>query len=199
MKPNEEIDHSQSGDTTPLSVSTSSHGASKLKSSSSQTVLSAVKKSVRFHAIMIREHSRDVDVNPSVSSGPAVGLGWAFRDHPAYDLIAFEENRPPRRTRAEFQLPRNIREKILEEQGISRQEMVAAIRSINVARRQRQATLAGQEVEGAHLAMEWVSGKMKKMIGKKTTYAKEEQKLWVAAQKHAAEKETRLSMQAARQ
>lgn len=191
LKPKREAEESQSNDTTTLSMSTSSHYPSKLKSTVSQEAAPAMKKKVRFHAILIREHSRDVDLNPSVSSGPAVGLGWSFRDHPAYDLITFEENRPPRRTRAEFQLPRNIREKILEELGVSRHEVVAAIRSINVARRQRQASLAGQEVEGAHLAMEWVSGKMKKIIGKKAAYAKEEQKLWIEAQNYASKKETR--------
>jgi hypothetical protein len=199
LKPKTDAEESQSGDTTTLSLSTSSRYASKLKPSSAQAASPAMKKKVRFHSILIREHSRDVDVNPSVSSGPAVGLGWSFRDHPAYDLIDFEENRPPRRTRAEFQLPRNIREKILEELGVSRHEVVAAIRSINVARRQRQASLAGQEVEGAYLAMEWVSGKMKKMIGKKAAYAKEEQKLWIAAQNYVVEKETMEGSLTARQ
>jgi hypothetical protein len=141
------------------------------------------KKRVSFHSIQIREHSRDVDVNPSVSSGPAVGLGWEYQDHPSYDLITFEDCRPPRRSRSEFQLPRNIREQLLQDHGVSKSEISSAIRSINVAKRQRQASYAGQEAEAAHLAMEWLSGKVKKIVGKRLSYKKEEQKLWEEAER----------------
>jgi hypothetical protein len=148
-----------------------------------------MKKSVSFASIFIREHCRDICLNPSVSSGPAVGLGWDFHDHPTgYDVSLFEETRPPRRTRAEFQLPRPVRERLLQETGVSRQELVAAVRAINVAKRQRQHSIATQETEGAALAIEWMSGKVKKIVGRKPSYAKEEERLWTQARVLALER-----------
>lgn len=150
-----------------------------------------LKKSVSFRSILIREHSRDINMNPCVSSGPAVGLGWDFQDLPAYDLIAFEENRPPARSRSELQIPRSIRESILQEQGVTRSEIVASVRLINIAKRQRQASLAAQEIEHVVVAREWVTRKVKKMVGKRTTYVKEEEQLWIQAEELARERAER--------
>ena len=186
---------SHSSESTPTSSSlnlsqTSSLSSNRSLKSSFQTSPPTLKKSVSFASIYIREHCRDICLNPSVSSGPAVGLGWDFCDHPTgYDVSLFEETRPPRRSRSEFQLPRPVREQILlQDTGVSRQELVAAVRSINVAKRQRQHSVASQDADGAHMAFEWVSGKMKKMVGRKVSYAKEEQRLWTQARVLALER-----------
>lgn len=168
------------------SPSSSSHS---LKSALQTSPSSNMKKSVSFASIFIREHCRDICLNPSVSSGPAVGLGWDFHDHPTgYDVSLFEETRPPRRTRSEFQLPRPVRERLLQDTGISKQELVAAVRAINVAKRQRQHSVATQDTDGAAMAIEWMSGKVKKIVGRKPSYAKEEQRLWTQARVMALER-----------
>jgi hypothetical protein len=122
-----------------------------------------LKKSVSFQSILIREYSRDVDVNPSVSSGPAMGFGWNFQDRPAYDLETFEENRPPHRSRAELKMSHSDRVFILQDHGVTRSDIQSSIRSINIAKRQRQASLAKRVGEHLILARERVRRKVGKL------------------------------------
>jgi hypothetical protein len=141
------------------------------------------KRSVQFVSVTIREHARDIDVNPSVSSGPALGLGWAYNDHAApYDFLDFEDTKPPPRARSEFQMPRSVRERLLGEHGVHPTDMANAVRLANLGRRQRAATMAAQEVEEVTLAVEWVQRKMQRVLKKRQSYEKEEQQLWVNAQ-----------------
>lgn len=139
-------------------------------------------KSVQFVSVTIREHARDIAVNPSVSSGPALGLGWAYQDHAPYDFLDFEETKPPPRARAQFQMPRAVREKLLGDHGVHPKDMANAVRLANLGRKQRQASLAAQEVEEVTLAVEWMQRKMRKVLKRRQSYEKEEQQLWVDAQ-----------------
>jgi len=139
---------------------------------------STITKSVQFDSVDIREHERFLDFNPSVSSGPAIGLGWEYNDLPTFELNAFETNHPPRRTKTEFQIPRHIREEMLREFGFSRAELAMAVKNINITKRRRQASVAAQEVECTHLAVEWTARRLKKIIGLRSSYQIEEAKLW---------------------
>ena len=114
-------------------------------------------------------------------------LMLSSRQLTSYDISLFEETRPPRRSRSEFQLPRPVREQILlQDTGVS--QSLAAVRSINVAKRHRQHSVASQNADGAHMTFEWVSGKKEKMVGRKVSYAKEEQRLWTQARVLALER-----------
>lgn len=177
---------SYSNDT--LSLSTSSASSRPIVSSRSSFRRSnnnnkSTSKSVRFKSVQIREHGLMPTINPSVTSGPALGLAWEYNDLPTYSLQSYEQTRPTRRTRAEFQMPQSVRVEILRQEGFSRKEIQETVRAINIARKQRRATVMTQEVEELHLAVEWVGRKVKKAIGARSTSTKEEAQLWKNAQK----------------
>mmetsp|Transcript_25983 Transcript_25983/g.29728 ORF Transcript_25983/g.29728 Transcript_25983/m.29728 type:complete len:207 (+) Transcript_25983:90-710(+) len=148
------------------------------------------RNSVKFDSVDIREHERFLDLNPSVSSGPAIGLGWEYNDLPTFKLNTFERNHPPRRTKIEFQIPRHIREEMLREFGFSRGELAAAVKAINISKRQRQASVASQEVECTRLAFEWTVRKLKKIIRLRSSYQIEEARLWKNAENLSKNKST---------
>jgi hypothetical protein len=137
-----------------------------------------------------RRFVQDQDARISRQQGPrnTQSLTLSSRQLTSYDDVSlFEETSSPRRFRSEFQLPRPVREQILlQDTGVS--QLLAAVRSINVAKRHRQLSVASQNVDGAHMTFEWVSGKMKKMVGRKVSYEKEEQRLWTQARELALER-----------
>merc|ERR1712176_694461 len=124
------------------------------------------KKSVSFGCIEIREHERSLDVNPSVTSGPAVGLDWAHYDLPTkYDLIEFELSRiPHRRMKTQFQMPRFYREALLLDLGYSRRDLTENIVEIKSVQRQRRKSLQRSKFEKLLLAVEGTDRFMKKIL-----------------------------------
>lgn len=176
---------SYSNDTLSLSTSSASsrpvNSRSSFRRSNNNNKSSS--KSVRFKSVQIREHGLMPTINPSVTSGPALGLAWEYTDLPVYALQKYEQTRPARRTRAEFQMPHSVRETMLRNEGFSRREIQETVRAINIARKQRRATVMAQEVEDLHLAVEWVGRKVKKAIGARSNSTKEEAQLWKNAQR----------------
>mmetsp|Transcript_16123 Transcript_16123/g.23721 ORF Transcript_16123/g.23721 Transcript_16123/m.23721 type:complete len:244 (+) Transcript_16123:65-796(+) len=140
------------------------------------------RKNVTFGSVQIREHELKLDYNPSVSCGAAVGLGWESIDLPTNDLDDFEAKRGPRRSKTEFQIPRFMREEMLREFGYSRGELAEACKIIDAARKQRRLSIAAQEIEFTQIAIEWTSRRIKKVIGRRSSYQEEEAKLWKNAQ-----------------
>jgi hypothetical protein len=144
-------------------------------------------------ALMIQRRRRFVqDQDARIrQQGPrnTQSLTLSSRQLTSYDVSLFEEKRPPRprSRRSEFQLPCPVREQILlQDTGVS--QLLAAVRSLNVAERHRQHSVASQNADGAHKMFEWVSGKMKKMVGRKVSYTKKEQRLWTHARVLALER-----------
>jgi hypothetical protein len=83
-----------------------------------------IRKNVSFHTIEFREHERTLSDHPSVSSGPAVGIGWSSMDSLQCSVAEYEEYRPPRRTKSNLVMPAHIREHILRNEcQISQQEI----------------------------------------------------------------------------
>jgi hypothetical protein len=96
-----------------------------------------IKRSVSFGHVRIREHPRALGDNPSVSSGPALSLGWYSDDPGACEhsrtrelpLDVYEDGRPSRRGRRELVVPRHVRERVLQQEaGVSLSDMYAAER-----------------------------------------------------------------------
>lgn len=146
---------------------------------------SGVKKSVSFNTLTIREYSQIPDINPSVSSGPPIGLGWDFEVLGSVDISKYEELRPPRRIRSELNIPAAMRQKMLRE-DFSLADVNRATKLSNVGRSQRRSTSALQEMEGTQIFMESATRKIKRWVKGKTTRAEQEE-LWLAAQTHKRE------------
>jgi len=139
------------------SSSTCEYSSSSSSSSSQQQ---ETEKSVQFNYIEIREHERLMDVNPSVSSGPAVGLGWLHYDFPIkYDVLEYELARIPQRRshKLQFQMPRYHRETLLLDLGYSRQDITANMKEINVTKRQRRISIRQRHFDKVFLAGEYTS------------------------------------------
>jgi hypothetical protein len=86
------------------------------------------RRRVSFNTIEIREYVRTLGDNPAVRSGPALSLGWVVVDSCILPLALYEHLRPPRVGSTDLIVPHSIREEMLRKQGISRAEMVLAIR-----------------------------------------------------------------------
>eukprot|EP00521_Asterionellopsis_glacialis_P013053 CAMPEP_0195295386 /NCGR_PEP_ID=MMETSP0707-20130614/17289_1 /TAXON_ID=33640 /ORGANISM="Asterionellopsis glacialis, Strain CCMP134" /LENGTH=228 /DNA_ID=CAMNT_0040356609 /DNA_START=197 /DNA_END=884 /DNA_ORIENTATION=- len=71
-------------------------------------------RKVSFSEVMIREYEVIVSDNPSVSSGPGIGLGWCYDQKlRKFELEDYEEAHPPRRKTCEIQIPKDLREQML--------------------------------------------------------------------------------------
>lgn len=139
------------------------------------------KKAVNFSCIDIREHEIILEFQPFISCGPGIGLGWESIDLPRYSVDDFESGRGQRRMKTEFHLPPYERQEILREFGYSRGEIADACKSIDAAKKQRRLSKLTQDVECTQIAMEWTARKVKKLIGRRSSYEIEEAELWKTA------------------
>lgn len=143
---------------------------------------SLLKKSVSFDSLTIREYSLIPEINPSVSGGPAVGLGWDYSVMlDSVDISQYETTRPPRRQRSELAMPSNVRINLLTEHNCTRSEMNRATKQSQVLRDERQSTRALQELERVQVMMESLRRKLKRWR-MRTTTKKEMEQLWIQAQ-----------------
>ena len=119
-------------------------------SSSAPTLM--LQRKVSFGHINIREHPRALGDHPSVSSGPALSLGWYTADPTQCQhsrttewpsLEAYERTRVRvRRSRHALRVPRHERQKILLEQaGVSYHELYAFAQETAQLKRSRSASL----------------------------------------------------------
>ena len=122
----------------------SSEGSTKEPASRKNEILLLLPKKeslVNFGNVYRRLYDRDLDFNPSTSTGPSIGLSWRYKDLPAISLGGEHlDNRHHRSTR-QLILSRDERENILIDCGYSRREISQATRSNSRARLQRKETL----------------------------------------------------------
>ena len=86
-------------------------------------------KSVHFGEVRIREYSRCLGDNPACSHGPALSLGWRYRQEYITTVDEFEESKFPRRQdQKEFKMSSNDRKEILLNLGYSFLELSKAER-----------------------------------------------------------------------
>lgn len=104
------------------------------------TASTAEGRAVTFGAVEERVFERTLEMHPSTSSGPSIGLGWSYEDKPAtpLDEIAPRENN---RRKRDFVLSSNDRKSILCAWGHTRVEMFLAARVNEKIREQRKKTL----------------------------------------------------------
>lgn len=164
-------------------TSLSANGIPKPVLRKKQTSKSFLKKSVRFDSVEIREHEITLEINPCVSSGPAVGLGWGHRDLPYRNVDQFERKRPAHRSIEDCRMSQQHREFLLLEFGYCRSEIHAAVVETIKLRHQRQLSSEALGFDKALIAKEWVLRKVKKLTKKRSRHRKEEEWLWKNAQK----------------
>lgn len=87
------------------------------------------KKSVSFDTVSIRSYERILTINPSCTSRPPLGLDWRFAPEVHFQIDTFENCRVGnRRTTQQLVLPRQVRERMLQELGYDQREVAKAVR-----------------------------------------------------------------------
>ncbi|KAL7499397.1 hypothetical protein ACHAWT_008172 [Skeletonema menzelii] len=144
-------------------------------------------KSVELKTVHIREHERIAGDNPCVSSGVPLSIGWAHIQHDPIPLDDYETAKGPPRDKIEMMVPAGVRKSMLRDEfKVSISDLNAAMKSVNISKRQRAHTVASEHLEGWLEVKESAKRKFKRMLNKSST-KKEEAALWEQAHKSATE------------
>lgn len=115
---------------------------------------------ISFDCVQIRYYERILDVNPSTSSGPSVGLGWRYDEE---EVIDFEEIDDSRRTDPHgLVLSRSERERMLKDLGYTPREIAQAVRLSLKSKNQRKQTYNNLR----HERVEYLVEKSKRQVGR---------------------------------
>ena len=138
-----------------------------------------------FSSVDIREHERVAGDNPCVTSGVPLSIGWGYYQHDPIKLDDYEENKGPSRDKIEMMVPAGVRRSMLRDEfGVSINDMNAAMRDVNVIKRQRRHTVATEHLEGWTEVAQSAKRKFNRFL-KRTSTAKEAKKMWDEAHKSA--------------
>jgi hypothetical protein len=110
--------------------------------------------SVKFDQVEVRHYERIASDNPSVQSGPAIGIGWRFAKGGHVDINDWELRKSRTRKSAELVLARAARERILMEAGCTKKEIADMIRVSLKVKNQRITTLNNLSAAGMEESVE---------------------------------------------
>ncbi|KAL7547519.1 hypothetical protein ACHAWF_013365 [Thalassiosira exigua] len=145
-------------------------------------------KRCSFSSVDVREHDRVAGDNPCVTSGVPLSIGWGYYQHDPIDLDVYEDNKGEPRDKIEMMVPAGVRRQMLRDEfKVSINEINAAMKDVNVTKRNRRHTVASEHMEGWSEVSQSAKRKLKRFL-KKTSTEKEQQKIWEEAQKAAAKK-----------
>ncbi len=129
-------------------------------------------KKISFSFVEVRYYERVLEINPSVTNGPAIGIGWRFKRGGQIDVDDFELQRGGAgRRNNELILPRPFREKILKDAGYDQKQIAEAVRIIRKAKDRRKVTVQNLG-SGAEAIEETVEAASRRIMGILTFGAK---------------------------
>jgi hypothetical protein len=138
-----------------------------------------------FSFVDIREHERIAGDNPCVTSGVPLSIGWGYHQHKSIELDRYELNKGPSRDKIEMMVPAAVRRSMLRDEfGVSVTELNIATRDVNITKRNRRHTVATEHLEAWTDVLQSAKRRFHRIV-KKTTTAKEQEKLWEEAHKSA--------------
>ena len=145
---------------------------------------------VSFAYVNIREYERVLGDNPSVTSGPPLSIGWRHSTTLlTMSLDDYESGKGSPRSSSEYLVPKSVRETMLKEHaGVSRREIVNAVRAIQKEKAARRKTVVNLGMAPAEERMEETKRKMKTILKPSSSYSCLEAKLWDDAHARAMEK-----------
>jgi len=162
----------------PPKVSLSSSKLNDIQSEATSTTVSSSRderlaknskknRSVSFCEVQIRNYERVLEVHPSVTSGPAIGIGWNFLpDDEIFSLEYYEEARQYSRCDSieQLVLPRGKREHVLRSWGYSQKEIAWSVRTILRSKHQRKQTIQNLHSSSVEEFMEKATRKIKHVL-----------------------------------
>mmetsp|Transcript_20201 Transcript_20201/g.56167 ORF Transcript_20201/g.56167 Transcript_20201/m.56167 type:complete len:394 (+) Transcript_20201:133-1314(+) len=126
------------------------------------------KRSVSFCAVQVRNYERVLELNPSVTSGPALGIGWNYspEEDEIFSLENFEDSREHSRRHSmkDLALPRWEREDILRSLGYTERQIAGSVRTIIRVKNQRKQTIHNLHVSSMEEFVEKATRKMKRVL-----------------------------------
>lgn len=105
---------------------------------------------VKFGFVEIYEHPITIGNNPGGFSGPPVTIEWVAQSKIKIPVGTYEDDRPPRRSGSQMNIPRSAREEMLRDAGYSRGEILEALRDVNIARQKRRRTIDTMNLSSMH-------------------------------------------------
>ena len=108
-----------------------------------ESFVESTKKQTRFGAVQVRFYEQEVEVNPSVSNGVAVGIGWGYECCTELPIDEWESHKAQdaHRSPRQLVLPRHVRERMLLEAGFTQKDIAHAMRQIRRVKNQRKTTI----------------------------------------------------------
>lgn len=142
---------------------------------------------VVFTSVVIREHERIAGDNPCVTSGVPLSIGWASFQREPIPLDDYETARGEPRDKVEMMVPADVRRAMLRDEfKVSINDLNTAMKSVNIAKKQRAATVATEHLEGWHELSQSAKRKFNRFMNKSST-KKEEAALWEEAHNAATQ------------
>ena len=135
-------------------------------------------QTVSFQNVQVRYYERILEVNPGVTNGPAIGIGWNYMVGEQISVDQWEVQRGNIRTPDDLVIPRKTREKILDDAGYSKKDIAEAIRSIMKTKNQRRTTIHNLGMKPVEEAVESAARRVKGILsfGKKKGLIKKQKK-----------------------
>jgi len=150
----------------------------------SESKTGSIKRCI-FSCVDIREHERIAGDNPCVTSGVPLSIGWGYYQHDSITLDDYELNKGMSRDKIEMMVPACVRRQMLRDEfGVTITEMNAAMKQVNITKRQRRHTVGMEHLEGWQEVGQSAKRKVKRFV-KGTSTAKEEEKMWAQARRGA--------------
>jgi hypothetical protein len=150
-------------ETTPTTISNDHDETISLRNNNNKK-----KRSVSFCEVHVRNYDRVLTVNPSVTSGPAVGLGWNYDvdEDQHFSIQNFEDSRElvRRGSMKELALPRSYREELVRSLGYTQREIASSTRQIIRLKNQRKQTIQNLHASSMEEFIENATRKVKRVF-----------------------------------
>ena len=122
-------------------------------------------KKVSFAIVQIRYYERILDINPSVTAGPAIAIGWRYKSGGKLAIEDWEMRKGDNLRRAnELLLPKHVREAMLKEVGFTQRDIAEAVRVIIKAKNKRKQTVQNLGAEAMEEAIELAARRVKGIL-----------------------------------
>ena len=120
---------------------------------------------VAFGEVQVRNYPTILTINPAVTSGPAIGLGWTYdaKKDETYTLDEYETAREGHR-QDDILLSRNDRENLLLELGYSQKDLADSIRKTIRVKNQRKQTVQNLNVSPVEEFLEKTTRRVKRIL-----------------------------------
>jgi hypothetical protein len=115
----------------------------------------------------VRYYERILEINPAVTSGPAIGIGWKFKRGGSIHVDDWELQRGGNLRRStELIIPRPARESMLKNAGYNPKQIAEAVRIIRKAKDRRKITVQnlGAGTEAMEETVEAASRRIKGLL-----------------------------------